>query len=58
VFFKKNLANFRNMATKKKRLANPTKGFLEMKKRNRHILTQKKSEIATFRQCVPVGRQN
>jgi hypothetical protein len=53
-------ANFRNLATKeKKRLANPTKGFFEIKKKNRHILTKKKNlKIATFTQCVPAGRQN
>jgi hypothetical protein len=43
---------------KKKGLANPTKGFLRFKKNNSPYLGQKNLEVARFRQCVPVGRQN
>jgi hypothetical protein len=42
----------------KKGLANPTKGFLRIFFKNRHILTKKNLEVARFRQCGPVGRQN
>jgi hypothetical protein len=42
---------------KKKRLAYPTKGFLRLKKKNRHISRKKKLEVARFKQCVPLGRQ-
>jgi hypothetical protein len=38
---------FSQPGDKNKRLANPKKGFLRLKK-NRHILTQKNLEIATF----------
>jgi hypothetical protein len=43
---------------RKKGLANPTKGFLRLKKTIRHILILKNLEVARFRQCVPAGRQN
>jgi hypothetical protein len=45
---------------KKKTVANPTKGFWGIFKiLNRHILRRKKKlEVAIFRKCVPVGRQN
>jgi hypothetical protein len=47
----------------KKTLANSTKGFYRiLKKENRHILRKKRKEkklrVARFRQCIPVGCQN
>jgi len=52
------LAGFRNLATKKKGLANPTKGFLRFLKKHSPYLDQKNLEVARFRQCFPVGRLN
>jgi hypothetical protein len=43
---------------KKKGLANPTKGFLRIFVQNSPYLEKKKLEVARFRQCVPLGRQN
>ncbi len=54
------LANFRNLATKKKGgvgRGNPTKGFLRFF--FKFAISRKKNlEVARFRQGVPVGRQN
>jgi hypothetical protein len=45
------LANFRNLATKKKG------DFRDFKKQSPYI-DQKNLEVARYRHCVPVGRQN
>jgi hypothetical protein len=52
------VANFRHLATKKKGLANPTNGFLRISLKNSPYLEKKKLEVARFRQCVSLGRQN
>jgi hypothetical protein len=52
---------FSTWRQKKKGLANPTKGIFEtFEKTNSPYLEPKKKnlEVARFRQCVPVGRQN
>jgi hypothetical protein len=52
-------ANVRNLATKKKkRLENPTKGFLRLKKNNSPYLDKKNLEVARFRHCVSEGCQS
>jgi hypothetical protein len=51
------LANFRNLATKKKGLANPTKGFFRFFFKKSPYVDPKSLEVARFRQCVPVVRQ-
>jgi hypothetical protein len=53
------VANFRRLATKKKGLANPTKGILKFFYKKIAISRGKKRlKVARFRQCVPLGRQN
>jgi hypothetical protein len=54
------VANFPHLVTEKKRrgLANPTKGFLRIFFKIRHISRKKKLEVARFSQCVSLGRQN
>jgi hypothetical protein len=47
-----------NKKKEKKKLANPTKGFLRIFLKNCHVSRKKKLEVARFRQCVPLGRQN
>jgi len=49
---------FSQPGDKSKGLANPTKGFLRFEENNSPYLDQKNLEVARFRQCVPVGRQN
>jgi hypothetical protein len=51
------LANFRNLATKKK-AGESNKGILKILKNNSPYLDQNQLEVARFRQCVPAGRQN
>jgi hypothetical protein len=56
VFF---CGEFSPLGNQKKGLANLTKENLGIKKKNRHILREKKElEVARFRQCVTVGSQN
>jgi hypothetical protein len=43
---------------KKKGLANPTKGFLNFKKKHLPYLDLKNLEVARIRQCVSAGHQN
>jgi hypothetical protein len=55
------VANFRHLETGKKKgggLANPTKELLRIFLNNSPYLEKKKSEVARFRQGVPLGRQN
>jgi hypothetical protein len=52
------LENVHDLATQKKWLANPTKGFLRFKKNNSPYLDQKNLEVAKFKHCVFVGCQN
>jgi hypothetical protein len=49
---------FSALGDKEKGLANPTKGFLRIQKKNRHIWRKKRLEVARFRQCVPLGCKN
>jgi hypothetical protein len=42
----------------KKRAGESNKGILEKFKNNWPYLREKKLEVARFRQCVPLGRQN
>jgi hypothetical protein len=51
------LANFRNLATKKK-AGESNKGVFEFLKKKSNYLDKTDFEIARFRQCVHVGRQN
>jgi hypothetical protein len=51
-------ANFRNLRPKQKGLPSPTKVFLRFFKTNSPYLDKKNLEVARFRQCVSVGRQN
>jgi len=55
IFF---VVNFCQLATKKRGLANPTKGFLKIKKKNSPYHEEKKLEVDKFKQCVPLGCQN
>jgi len=48
---------FSQPGNKKKGLGNPTKGFLRFFKKSPY-LDEKNLEVARFRQCVHVGRQN
>jgi hypothetical protein len=49
---------FSQPGDQKKGLANPTKGFFRFLKNKSPYLDQKHLEVARFRQCVSVGRQN
>jgi len=52
------LASFRNLATNKKGLMNPTKGFLRFFIKQLPYIDKTNLEVARFSQCVPVGRLN
>jgi hypothetical protein len=58
------LANFRNLATKKKvggggrGAGESNKGIFEIFLTNSPYLDQKNLEVARFRHCVPAGRQS
>jgi hypothetical protein len=54
------VASFHHLTTKKKGLANPRKGFLRIKKKKIATSRGKKKqlEVARFRQCVALDRQN
>jgi hypothetical protein len=51
------LANFRNLARKKKGAGESNKGIFEIYFFKSPYLDQKNLEVARFRQCVPAGRQ-
>ncbi len=50
--------NFRQLATKKRGLRNPTKGILRIFKIFLPYHEEKKLEVDRFKQCVPLGSQN
>jgi len=52
------VANFRHLATRKNRAGESNKGIFENFFLNRHISRKTKLEVARFRHCVPLGRQN
>jgi hypothetical protein len=47
---------FATWRPKRKALANPTKGFLRFKRKNSPYHDQKNLDVASFRQCIPIGR--
>jgi hypothetical protein len=55
VFF---CGEFSPHGNKKNRAGKSNKGIFEKFKNNSPYLGEKKLEVARFRQCVPLGRQN